>query len=145
MASSGIELTPAGVTQFEDLKIKKTSKCIRYQITDDKKHIDVAKTYERDDQLSEREQFKQIMADAMQNQSFYLVYDLNVPAKSGSGFKGLVLLVSYCTDDCCPKTRMMHAASLQSLKAKLKGIGSFYEAHDENAMEYDELMKLIKY
>jgi len=144
--SSGVEVTEACISAFQDMKIPDSSKprnrCIIFKISDDKKKIEIEKTILKNEQEQEV-QYNEIVEGLPPRDGRYIVWDLLIAnAKSGKENDKLVFM-SWSPDDAPVQSRMIFASSKDAIKKKLQ-IGLAVDCSDKDEASYKEVCEKCK-
>jgi len=146
--SSGVEVTEACISAFQDMKIPDSSKprnrCIIFKISDDKKKIEIEKVILKNEKDQEQ-QYNEIVQELPPKEGRYIVWDLLIPnAKSGKENDKLIFM-SWSPDDAPVQSRMIFASSKDAIKKKLQGIGTAVDCSDMDEANYKDVCDKCKH
>ncbi|KAL9577601.1 MAG: hypothetical protein Q9212_006260 [Teloschistes hypoglaucus] len=147
MSKSGVTVTPDCITQFNDLKLKKSIKYIIYKLSDDYKEIVVEETSSDPDWDTFQNKILNAKASYKGKEGKgprYAVYDFQYELEAGEGTRNKIVFISWSPDEgTLVFPRMTYASSKEALKNALNGIGAEVQANNEDEIEYATILKDI--
>ena len=132
--SSGVQVNPECLKEFEAMKIRSAYKYLIFKITDDKKWIEIE---EKGETGASFEDFKSKLPD---NDCRYAVLDVEIETKSGVTANKL-LFIAWSDDNATTRPKMLYASSKDAIKKALVGINDEYQATERGDLDYAEIVK----
>merc|ERR1719387_3127686 len=132
--SSGVQVNPDCLAEFEAMKIRSSYQYIVFKITDDKKFIEIEC---KGDKGASFDDFKSKLPDG---DCRYAVLDVEISTKSGATTSKLIF-ISWSDDNASVKPKMLYASSKDALKKALTGINEEYQATDRGDLDLTEIKK----
>merc|ERR1719446_1195394 len=132
--SSGVQVTPECLSEFEQMKIRSAYSYIIFKITADKKFIEIETKGEKG------ASFDEFVSKLPDGDCRYSVLDVEINTKSGATTNKLIFVA--CSDDNASiKPKMLYASSKDALKKALSGINDEYQATDRSDLDLNEIKK----
>jgi len=137
MASSGVTVQDAVVSEFNNIKIGHKYQYVQMKLTNDWKEIEVEKTVD-----SGAETFSGFVGNLPPNDCRYIVYDFHFDTGK-AGHREQLIFILWCPETSTVKTKMLYAASKDALKKKLVGINHEIQATDVSELNEKEVTEKI--
>jgi len=132
--SSGVQVNPECVSEFEEMKIRSKYQYIIFKITADKKYIEIE---EKGEAGASFDQFKSKLPDG---DCRYAVLDVQINTKSGATANKLIF-IAWSDDNASVKPKMLYASSKDALKKALTGINEEFQATERADLDETEIKK----
>uniref|UniRef100_A0A7S0HIW0 ADF-H domain-containing protein n=1 Tax=Phaeocystis antarctica TaxID=33657 RepID=A0A7S0HIW0_9EUKA len=132
--SSGVQVMPDCLTEFESMKIRSAYKFMIFKITDDKKHIEIEHKGEKGASF---EDFTKLLPV---EDCRYAVLDVEITTKSGATANKLIF-VAWSDDNAAIKPKMLYASSKDAIKKALTGINDEFQATERGDLDMSEIVK----
>merc|ERR1712157_594934 len=132
--SSGVQVAPGVLDEFEKMKIRSEYKYMIFKITSDKKFIEIECTGKQD------ASFPEFVEKLPEGDCRYAVLDVEINTKSGATTNKLIF-VAWSDDNASIKPKMLYASSKDALKKALSGINDEYQATDRGDLILTEIKK----
>lgn len=146
--TSGVALGADVKGEYLLMKQKSKYKYMMFKLSEDKTEIirdpgmSLLKEDLSDDQ-DDRACWNEMVTKLIPAEPRYIVYDIHSVTKDNRQVDKL-LFISWCSDGCPIKKRMVHASSEDTIKKNLEGIhGQIIQAHDKDDMEYEDAIKIV--
>ncbi|KAK3345343.1 hypothetical protein B0H65DRAFT_442734 [Neurospora tetraspora] len=122
---------------------------IIYKLSDDFKEIVIESTSEG--ATENYDEFREKLVNAQTKSATgavgkgprYAVYDFEYKLASGEGSRNKVTFIAWSPDDASIKSKMVYASSKEALKRTLNGIAVELQANEQDAIEYEEIIKTV--
>lgn len=144
MAMSGVKLTEACMTTYNDIQKGKKYRYAIFLIKDGQ--IDVEKVGDRnngyEDYLADLQQ-----KDGDSEDCRYGVYDYEYkfnPDGAESTYKNKIFLMSWCPDSSKIKKKMMYSSSFDTLKRAFVGVHKVIQANDKSECAQDAVEEILR-
>ena len=135
--SSGVQLGPECLTEFEKMKLGGKGggpRFIIYKISADKKFIEVEYV------AAAGEGFAELKAKLPDDDCRYVIYDALITTKSGVETNKLVF-IAWSDDNAPVKPKMLYASSKDAIKKSLNGVQEEFQATERGDLEEEEVNK----
>eukprot|EP00088_Acartia_fossae_P042022 TRINITY_DN43_c0_g1_i1.p1 TRINITY_DN43_c0_g1~~TRINITY_DN43_c0_g1_i1.p1 ORF type:complete len:151 (-),score=41.99 TRINITY_DN43_c0_g1_i1:256-708(-) len=144
MAMSGVKLTDACMTTYNDIQ---KSKKYRYAIflIRNEREIDVEKVGERDSQYSDYVADLQ-QKDGTADDCRYGLYDYDYkysPDGAESINRSKIFLMSWCPDTSKVKKKMLYSASFETIQKSFVGVHKAIQANFESDLEQQAVEEIL--
>ncbi|KAF9525906.1 actin cross-linking [Crepidotus variabilis] len=130
--ASGVAVNPECVTAFQDLKLKKKSKYIIFNLNSTMTEIVVHKTGEEKD-------YEEFLKHLPEAECRWAIYDLEFEKDGGQRNK--LLFISWSPDDAKVKQKMVFASSREALKRSLNGIAVEIQGTDFSEVAHESVLE----
>ncbi|KAN0079950.1 hypothetical protein V8E55_009516 [Tylopilus felleus] len=130
--SSGVPASDECVTVFQDLKLRKKSKYIIYNLNQGLTEIVVQKASKEGD-------FETFVADLPASECRWAVYDFEYDVGS-EGKRNKICFISWSPDDAKVRQKMVFASSREALKRKLDGIAIEIQGTSFDEVTYETIL-----
>ncbi|OIR57347.1 MAG: cofilin [Amphiamblys sp. WSBS2006] len=146
--SCDIEVEPACVALYNELKLQKAHKYIIYSISDDKKTVKVEKCpqttgLEPKPESEEREAYKQFLSLLPSDDCRYIVYDFVFEKSPEDGLRNKICFIMWSPDTAPVRKKMLYASCKETSKSLLSGIALEIQATDEEEVSYDHIKEKL--
>ncbi|KEP54042.1 cofilin/tropomyosin-type actin-binding protein [Rhizoctonia solani 123E] len=132
--ASGVTVNPQCVSDYQDLKIKKTSKFITFKLSDDMKEIVV-------DKISADEDYEAFLKALPPAEPRWAVYD--VAFEKDGGKRNKLAFFSWSPDDAKVKAKMVYASSRDALRRSLDGIAAEIQATAPDEVAWESVLEKV--
>ena len=132
--SSGVQVKPECLSEFEQMKIRSAYKFLIFKITDDKKFIEIEHKGEKGASFAD---FSSKLPD---DECRYAVLDVEITTSSGATTNKLIF-IAWSDDNASVKPKMLYASSKDALKKGLSGINEEYQATERGDLDEAEIVK----
>ncbi|XP_059146350.1 uncharacterized protein LOC131933797 [Physella acuta] len=138
--ASGVKVSEDTVELYKAMKLRKTNN--RYLImyidqTDGL--IKVEYTKERDDSISQEDEFKEFLDRLPNDIGRYCIVDLTIPQKNGA-MKDIMFLITWCPNNAPTKSHILYTTSKKALTDKIREGMTDIQANDLSDLVYSELL-----
>ncbi|KAJ3389968.1 cofilin [Lobulomyces angularis] len=139
--SSGVQVTSHGVSQYEDMKLKRKYNYIVYEIIDDS--IQATHVHERTSNNTGTEAiYNEFISHFPADEGRFGVFDLEYQTPN-DGIRSKLLFFLWAPDSAKIKSRMIYASSKLAIRQKLDGIHSEMQCTDLSELAFDEVFSKI--
>jgi len=147
MSQSGVTVSPECISKFNELKLGKSIKYIIYKLSDDYKEVVVEEASEDGDWDNFREKLVTAKSKNKMGKEGkgprYAVYDFHYDLASGEGSRSKITFIAWSPDDAGIQPKMVYASSKDALKRSLNGLGTEFQANDEDDIEYQSVLNKV--
>ena len=135
--SSGVAVSEAVVSLFEEMKIRHKTRYFIASINIDAGEIVIEKEVPMDDKDA-KETYNSFLEELPEKEGRYAVYDFSYELKDGGQRSKLIFYV-WAPDSAPIKQKMLYASSKDALKKKLTGIAHEVQGTDMDEVEFDKV------
>jgi len=130
--ASGVTVDPDCITEYTNLKLRKTHKYILYKLNESNTEIIV-------DKKSTSLDYQDFIDDLPEFEPRWAVYDFEFE-KEGAGKRNKICFFSWSPDDSKIKLKMLYAASKDALRRALVGVAVEIQGTDFSEVAYENVL-----
>ncbi|KDQ13765.1 hypothetical protein BOTBODRAFT_33205 [Botryobasidium botryosum FD-172 SS1] len=133
--ASGVGVNEKCLTEYQELKLKKSSKYIIYALSPDVTEIVVEKT-------STSTNYSDFLNDLPEDRCKWGVYDFDFELNDG-GKRNKLIFFSWSPDGARIKEKMLFASSKDALRRSLVGIANEIQGTDSSEVAYESVLDKV--
>jgi len=135
MSKSGINIDPACITVYQDLKLKKAATYIIYKMSEDYKSVIV-------ESQQKGGSYDEFIAKLPKEECRYAVYDFEFE-KPGEGTRNKICFIAWAPDEAPIKKKMVYASTKVAMVKALVGIQAEIQAMEKDEVKYESVIEKV--
>ncbi|KAJ1929896.1 cofilin [Tieghemiomyces parasiticus] len=130
--SSGVTVHPDCLSEYQNLKTKRSVRYVIYKVSDDKTQIVVDQAASTD--------YDEFIKALPERDCRYGVYDFEYE-KPGEGKRNKICFIFWSPDEAPIRSKMVYASSKDAIRRSLEGIGAEVQATDFSEVSYEAVLE----
>eukprot|EP00163_Fabomonas_tropica_P012295 TRINITY_DN23554_c0_g1_i1.p1 TRINITY_DN23554_c0_g1~~TRINITY_DN23554_c0_g1_i1.p1 ORF type:complete len:140 (-),score=47.73 TRINITY_DN23554_c0_g1_i1:242-661(-) len=135
--ATGIAVNDDCVNEFNELKLRHSSRFVIYRISEDMSEVIV------EHKAPPETSYDDFVAKLPQDDCRYAVYDFEYDAPDGSGKRNKILFIVWSPDTARIKSKMVYASTVSAVKRGLVGIAREVQATDASEIAHESLLDTV--